>query len=78
MPGLDGLPSSIVTDERRDWRLDLGMGSEAPKLFREPRREAWDGSMLRECMRCSLSAIDDLEAGTSMAPVCVSPGTGRV
>lgn len=34
--------------------------------------------MLRECMRCSLSAIDDLEAGTSMAPVGVSPGTGRV
>jgi hypothetical protein len=34
--------------------------------------------MLRECMRCSLSAMDDLEAGTSIAPVSVSPGTARV
>src|SRR4051812_29149745 len=39
MPGLTR-PSPRVTEERRDWRFDLGMGSETPKLFLEPRREA--------------------------------------
>ena len=38
MPGLDGLPPAVATEDRRDWRFDRGIGSEAPKLFREPLR----------------------------------------
>ena len=79
MPGLDGLPSAFAIDDRRDWRFDRGIGSEAPKLFREPLLSACEGDTLRECMRCSDSAIEDLEAGTSIAPVSFSPdGTANV
>ena len=69
MPGLVGLPSAVATDERRDCRFDLGIGREAPKLFRDPRLSTWEGDMLKECMRGWLSAIDDLVAGTSMVPL---------
>jgi hypothetical protein len=69
MPGLVCLPSVFATDESRDWRFDLGIGRETPKLFRDPRLSTWEGDILRECMRGSLSAIDDLVAGTSMVPL---------
>jgi hypothetical protein len=36
MPGLVGLPSGFATEESRDRRFDLGIGIEAPKLFRDP------------------------------------------
>jgi len=57
IPGLVGLPSAFATDERRDWRFDFGIGKAVPKLFRDPRLSTWDGEILRECMRASLSAI---------------------
>jgi hypothetical protein len=69
MPGLVGLPSGFATDESRDRRFDLGIGIEAPKLFRDPLLSTWEGDMLKECMRRSLSANDDLVAGTSMVPL---------
>lgn len=79
MPGLVSLPSAVATEDRRDWRFDRGIGNEAPKLFLELLRSTWDGDKLRECMRCSASAIDDLEAGTSIGPLSCSPaGTYRV
>jgi hypothetical protein len=37
IPGLVAFPSAVAIDESRDWRLDLGIGSEAPKLFLDPR-----------------------------------------
>lgn len=73
MPGLTGA-AGWTEEERREPRFDRGMGSDAPKLFRDPRRDAESGfSRLRECMRESVSAMEEREAGTSMA-LPFSPG----
>lgn len=78
MLGRVGLPSGPATDERRDGRLALGIGREAPKELREPLLDFISPSMLKLCMRFLVSAIADLEAGTSIGPSSASPGTGRV
>jgi hypothetical protein len=79
MPGRVGLPSDVATEESLDWRFERGIGRDAPKLFREPRRSTCEGDMLRECMRASDSAMGERVAGTSIAPVVFSPlGTTRV
>ena len=75
IPGRLGRPYALVTDESRDWRFDLGIGNEAPKEFREPLLL----DILKECIRESLSAIDDLVAGISIDPGWLSiSGIGRV
>ena len=77
MPGLVGLPSEFATEERRDCRLERGIGRRAPKLLREALLSPLDGSRLRECIKASVWPKDGLEAGTSMV-FPSSPGTGRL
>jgi hypothetical protein len=59
---------SLVTEERRDFRLRCGIGRDAPKEFREARGTFDDGVRESECMYSDASPYGNREAGTSKAP----------
>jgi hypothetical protein len=61
-------PSSLVTEERRDFRLRCGIGRDAPKEFRDARGTFDDGMRESECMYSNASPYGEREAGTSKAP----------